>query len=374
MYANVKDQKAQVPKIKLTESIKKLTEYRIKEDKDKQSKDEKYTKEEKDNFDENKAKKIITKTAEYMKNVVGAKPITRKHVLKKLNYLVRNGVINEKDETGENFNIAAKTVFREFLENNLKMDKEEVRSIKVKQLFFSTNPDVEILYIECYDSEDIAKIYSYAKNLPKGTDRDCPQLVSYVPTIFHNRHRDVQTLAYNLRIKYENKIVTNLRMGKNDYILRMKEKGDPRNWSELGQVMLPDSIRPFETGITKTLQPVEFKLIEEINNQSEDCIMSEVQQFLRDSDKELRNLHHSNKRAKLDKMTTLGKELESIQKLIPEIHPSLNEPSIDQILNHENTDMSSNLVLTNKTSSQIKRQHSKENIEEQNKIIEGPTQ
>ena len=345
-YAKVRVTKQQQPKIKLTETTREKLENNVKEDIEKQNNENKYENEQIET-DEEKRETKINKTIDYAKRVAGIKPISRKSVSKKVEQLKREGFLDENDTDEINFAIAAKTVLKDFMKRNLIMTKEEIKQIKIKRLFFSTNTDVEILYVECEESDDISRIFSHANKLPKGNEKSRPQLVNYVPPMFHERHRDIQSLAYNLRQKYKNQILTNIRLGRHDYILRMKEKDDNSKWSEVPQVELPQTIRPFQVGMKKTLLPIEFQLKNPnsiptlghntpiVNTENNDVEMTEAdvdEETIKETIEETKQ--HQNQNSKRPKLqSTLSQELEKIQSKIQKIPDSMNEYSVEQILN-----------------------------------------
>ena len=381
-YAKVTTNTQKVPKIKLTETIKEKSAKNTEEERSKQNQDNKYKPTDNDENDDDKRKDVINKTSNYAKRVVGIKPISRKQVAKKVEKLKRQGLIQETDTDDFNFATAAKTEFKDFLNRNLGMNREQIKEIKVKKLFFSTNTDVEILYVECLEQEDISKIYTHANKLPKGDKKDRPQLINYVPTSFNDRHRDVQNLAFNLRKKYNNQVVTNIRLGKYDYILRLKQKGDSRKWSEIPQVEFPETLRPFQVGHTKILNPIEFNFIKPTNNpediemedQSEKEMNAETIREARENDKENQLQNETCKKLKLQ--TPLDIELEKIQETLPNIPQSIQEPTIDEILNPGISQKNQKLSFKSLNPMPlIKRQISKEkNNTNQIKSYEGQTQ
>lgn len=182
---------------------------------------------------------------QYTKRVVGLKPITLKSAKSAVKQMEEAGHLDDTHSPQYKLGKGIQTVFNCYLKNQLRMTKEDRQELKIEQLFFSTSENPDILYVECSSTDESARIYKYAKNLPQG-DRKGPQLIYYVPRSLFKRYSDVETLAWQIRTKSQGQLQTNVRQSRQDYILRQRKKGDPTPWGEIPPISLPDTIRPFE--------------------------------------------------------------------------------------------------------------------------------
>ena len=138
---------------------------------------------------------------------------------------------------------ATKNTIIRFMKNQLKMDEKTRNSVTIKEIYPSRSETNAIVYIKCQSQEDIATITNHAKNLQKPIIGDTPPtIVRHVPKEFFKRYQALEKLLWQIRKTKQNQVLTNIRLGRRDYIIRYKNKDDPTKWNNITPMSIPKNI------------------------------------------------------------------------------------------------------------------------------------
>lgn len=204
---------------------------------------------------------IIAETFQSNKLIIGFRPITLSSVEDLTKKMEEKGIFDQTHDREYRQTKSMQTATHMFMKNQLKMSASDRRSVKIQEIFFSTNLKPSTLYVQCASFEDTALIYKHAPNLPQNSPTG-PQLDYFTPPQFHKRRQEIETLAWQIRIKSEGRIQTNIRQGRLDYILRQRPKGSKTPWSEIPPTQIPESISKFVI-LKKPVSRYEIKDAEE---------------------------------------------------------------------------------------------------------------
>ena len=90
------------------------------------------------------------------------------------------------------------------------------------------------MYIQCTNSEEIAKISSHVKNISTSNlKEDNAAIAIHIPKILYNQYISIEKLMFHIRQSSLGNVQTNIRLGKTDFICRQKLKSDRCKWKEI---------------------------------------------------------------------------------------------------------------------------------------------
>ena len=203
--------------------------------------------------------KIRQESLEESAKTIGLRPITEHDIDREVARLHERGLVTSKFSSNDVKVAATKNLVTNFLKHNLCMDEATRNKINIKKLFMNNKENPDTVYIRCDSKDDIAMITSNATKLPKHNDEEVedPSIVTHIPNVFFKRFQECEELLWQIR-KSENGIYqTNLRLGKNDLILRFRRRDNPTRWNKVAPMAIPKSISLPETTLYKRtiLQP-----------------------------------------------------------------------------------------------------------------------
>ena len=136
------------------------------------------------------------------------------------------------------------------------MEDRDWDSIDINKILLMDNLD--IVFISCKTQEDANMFTLRAKNIPPNGEPNAPRLVMYVDRRAAKRHKAIANIAKSLREQAKNSIQTTIRVGKNDYLLRKRDKGSSTPWADIPPLKLNQELPDFEVGTyTNILETVE---------------------------------------------------------------------------------------------------------------------
>ena len=227
-YAKVLVNKTKPPKIKITEEFQEKLEEQgalFNETVENNKNNQKMTNEQINNL-----KTEIRKSSQ----IIGLRPITAQHIQNETTKITNEGNYNKQTQGHIIRAAAVKNAIHRFLKDELLMDQKSRNSLTINTIYPSKADNSSIIYIQCDDQDDIAKITSNASNLNHPSSlREEPKIVPHVPKILYLRYQALEKLAYQIRMTDPGKVQTNIRLAKTDYLLRVKNKTDKTPWKEV---------------------------------------------------------------------------------------------------------------------------------------------
>ena len=131
------------------------------------------------------------------------------------------------------------------------MSEKDRSDLNITHIFHSKKKSTPIIYIQCSSTEDITSITSHVTNLPHTNDKNSPLIVTHIPQILFKRYQYCQMLMLKLRKSQTTKIQTNIRLGRRDFLLRHKLKGDDTPWRDVPTLKIPKDAPKPELGLLK---------------------------------------------------------------------------------------------------------------------------
>ena len=182
---------------------------------------------------------------------VGIGPLTKDHIARVGCLLQTKGLFSPEDTKMEKQQRTVKSHVKSWCRKNLKMEDKDWDTIELVNIITAENSDIVFLY--CKTNEDATKLTSRAKHLPRDMGPETPRIVMYIDRRAMKRHKAILNIAKTLREHSKNSVQTNIRTGKNDYLLRKRNKGDDTPWSEIPPMILAQKIPEFEVGRYKDM-------------------------------------------------------------------------------------------------------------------------
>jgi hypothetical protein len=204
-----------------------------------------YTKEEK--------AKIMLKT-EISNLTLGLQPITKKTIENNLKEMKIAGVFTNGENHRSQIDAATIQTAKIFFRDVMHIPKSTRDQIKIVDVWNANKQDWNILYVKFQTSEDVSAVTRHAKNIVKvGPEQTQPKMLNYVPREFHNRFDYLEKLSCAIRNKTKGQFQTNTRMGRLDFIFRIRNKSDKEKpWKEITPSKIPSECPRFELGIVKS--------------------------------------------------------------------------------------------------------------------------
>ena len=188
--------------------------------------------------------------------IIGVAPITKSHIKLVEKNMLENGALSNSHNRDENRQRTIKSILKSWAAKNLKITDSEWTSIQIDEIIQTYSEELDILFLKCRTSADTTKITSHACNLPQDSNGTDPRLVQFIDKRAKAQYRAFQVVAKTLReeatIKGQ-KIQTNLRTGRTDFLLRIWQLGDQTPWAELPPIHIEQKIPNFEIGLFKDI-------------------------------------------------------------------------------------------------------------------------
>ena len=179
-------------------------------------------------------------------------PITNHDIDEEENKLVLDNNLDRRKDRDSIRAIATKNAVTRFLKDNLGMNERDCVSLQITHVYHSKKEVTPIIYIQCQTTEDISLIISHVSNLPQSSDRNSPSIVTHIPQILFKIYQYCQKLMFKLRKSQPNvTIQTNIRLGRRDFLLRHRIKGDMTQWKDIPTLKIPREATIPELGLSK---------------------------------------------------------------------------------------------------------------------------
>ena len=197
-------------------------------------------------LDKEDRKKLREKFEEANKHI-GFRPIKKDDIDKEEQRIIKTGIydIKSKKDKNEIRITAIKTVVLKFMRDKLKMSEEDRNKVEITKNFQSQSEDSNTVYLRCKTSNDIGIINKHAINISQGiTQAETPSLVLHIPKDMYDRYQGCEELLYHIRNNYQGQVQTNLRIGREDFIIRCRMKTDKTKWNKIIPMKIPENV-PF---------------------------------------------------------------------------------------------------------------------------------
>ena len=192
-----------------------------------------YTKEELDRI-----RKKIYKSS----HIVGIRPVSTQQIQEEVEKLNKSGKLKNVDRR-KIVATATKNLIMRFFRDHLNMDDDTRNNIEITKIFPSQNPDAKIMYVQCSNTDEIAKITALAKNIqPSNLKETSASIAIHIPKFLYGRYISIEKLMYQLRMSAKGSIQTNVRLGRTDFIVRQKMRNDTRKWKDITPIEIPAHI------------------------------------------------------------------------------------------------------------------------------------
>ena len=148
---------------------------------------------------------------------VGVKPISRRRVQQ---FETDPDIAHLPEK--ERFEKAKVKAVHDFLEKEMLMEDDTIKSLPIQRIFFPRNVEAKILYVQFTNSKVRALITSKSNLLQPNYEHPSlnPSIIKYIPTELYQRYKALEGYAYELRNNPTNPLSTNIRYGTDDFELR----------------------------------------------------------------------------------------------------------------------------------------------------------
>ena len=158
-------------------------------------------------------------------HIVGLRPITSQHIHNEAQKILNRGTYNKRTQGNIIRQAATKNAVYRFLKDELLMDEMIRNSLTIQTIYPSKSDNNSIIYVQCEDQDDIAKITSRAPNLGNpSSHREEPGIVPNIPKLMYTRYQALEKLTWQIRLTNKGNIQTNIRLAKTDFLLRIKKQ------------------------------------------------------------------------------------------------------------------------------------------------------
>ena len=197
-------------------------------------------------------REIIGKAIEDSSRIIGFSPITESMKTAEAEKIMKNGLLNTNSDRRDLYQTATKNLVDTFMKNKLKMDNFARNQVNIIQIYPSQSDRSPTIYIKCQSEEDISLITSHAQNLPRPAPNCITEtIVPHIPKIMYQRYKACEKLLWQYRKSNQGNIQTNLRLGRYDFLLRTREKGDQTPWKYITPIKIPNTFPKPETNLLK---------------------------------------------------------------------------------------------------------------------------
>ena len=314
---------------------------------------------------------LIRTQIEHSNCIVGLRPISIQSIKDEATKLIQNGIIVETQEKKKIMSIATKNIVMRFFRDRLKMSDEIRNSLEISKIFPSRNPDSQIMYIQCMNTEEISKITSHAKNIiPSNLKETSASIAIHIPKFMYERYISLERFMFQLRQSSKGNIQTNIRLGRTDFIVRQKLKQDTRKWKDVVPLEIPPHIAKPD------IQLLTNKNKQEDDNQQNDLYNKENDNENEDDDNEddTNDEDDDNQDIQTKNIATEdenNKEMEDDTDQTNEINEYIDR-KIEEIINEDDNTLSeTNGSISNKLKNTTKHKRSPQNTtaDKRKKII-----
>jgi hypothetical protein len=171
---------------------------------------------------------------------IGLRPITEGHVRQWMKYH-REKEIEEYDTEEKLKEAAMKSATRDFLMNELSMTDENINRLEITERVRPRNVNTRnVVYIKVKDKKAAAMLLSHSRYIDMNSNSGKVSLEKFIPSQAFDRYKAVEAKAYNIRDI--DGLRTDVRLGKEDFELRVKPKGDKRAWTDIEPKELDDDM------------------------------------------------------------------------------------------------------------------------------------
>ena len=233
----------------IQDEVRKDLKNHVREQKEKNIKNQPQNQMEEDTREE-KIREILKKQT----LVVGFAPITTSHLESIENKMIERGAMSKNQPKDIRRQRTIKSVVKSWAFKNLKLSEDSWDSIQLEELVQTQTEGSDIIFLKFKEDKDAQAITQNAKNLPQDPDGNGPRLVAYIDKRAKARHRAFLQVAKTLRENASKPVQTNIRTGRNDFLLRVREKGDPTPWSQIPPLKVNQKMPQFEVGLYKTIE------------------------------------------------------------------------------------------------------------------------
>ena len=293
----------------VNKSISKELKDHVKEQRNKGTKSRQQQEEMEPRTKDQKVREMLNKQS----LIIGVAPISREHIEKVEKTMLQRGALDEREPREERRQRTIKSVLKNWAFQHLKITDKEWSSIQLEEIQQTYSEDSNILFLKCKSAIDAMKITSRAHNLPTDNSGNGPRLVQFIDKRARARHRAFQLVAKTLRDEATAKgqrIQTNLRTGRTDFLLRIRQLGDTTPWSDTPPIKIDQRLPGFEIGIFKDI----FNLSYSSSEEEEDQAMEESPNDQEEMNRIQSDIENENSEKKRDRMSSEEEEEKTTKK------------------------------------------------------------
>ena len=211
---------------------------------------------------------------------VGIGPLTQDHLARVARFLDTQGLFKESENKSARQQHTIKSLLRSWCKRNLQMEDKDWDNLNIANILVTDNSD--IIVIQCKATEDATKLTSRAKFLPRDSGLDTPRIVMYIDRRAAKHHKAIANIAKTIREHSHGTVQTNIRTGKNDFLLRKREKGDLTPWHEIPPVVIKQQIPDFEIGTYWDVVNPEEPMEEQIYDKQDPLDIEDIAEVIED--------------------------------------------------------------------------------------------
>ena len=224
---------------------------------------------------------------------IGVAPITREKINRVRNILTAKGTFRKKDPVEIRTQRTIKSLLKGWARKNLLIKDNDWEKIDFEEIIQAGGEESDLIFLKCSNTEDAAFVTSHAKNLPRDPTGNGPRLVQHIDRRAKSRYKAYNAVAKSLREQSKFTQQTNLRIGKNDYLLRQREKGSTTPWNQIPPNIIKHKLPPFEIGMYTQLDDTESSSSSDESNTHED--QEDYEMLEEDINQQYRNDNQNNK-------------------------------------------------------------------------------
>jgi hypothetical protein len=152
-------------------------------------------------------------------------------------------MIGQEGEEVDDKEILRRTLMaaaEEFMYSELNMPPEVRERIHIEEAFRPRNKKTnDVLYVRLKDSQSASLLWSQARFFENGRGSS---LEKFIPSPAFLRYKAIEAMAYDIRGEDNKRWKTDIRLGKDDFVIRRKERTDTRIWRMIEPELIPDSM------------------------------------------------------------------------------------------------------------------------------------
>ena len=210
-----------------------------------------------------KIEQMFARSAQY----VGMAPFPKAAITRAIENMTKRGIFKPNETYDQRRQRTIKSLIKTWTRQNLKMEDEDWDNLDIKEIIPSAGEDSDVIFLKLASSDEVAKINSKARNLPKSNLREAARLIMYVDNRARKCYRAFQNIARMIRQESEGTQHTSIQAGKHDFLLRKREKDDTTPWGHIPPLRMENQLPPIEIGLYKSLYSNEDL---EIDNKTKD--------------------------------------------------------------------------------------------------------